>query len=323
MSLVWIRINLGRREPMQYRPYFYRGFTLIELLVTLGIIALLIAVLLPAVSLARDSARVSLCLTNLRQNALAVNMYANEHKREIPVGPGVGSDPDVTGTPITPAVLHWSDQASSKIWVYNGVSTPRVRNALGMILNQDYVPDPKIVFCPGDDSPVDKSDELKKFGLDSSLSDTSAAADSYSSYFYRQLHGLTRDSVGSVRNNIDELGFTKPSTVFPTPTTDFPGGLKFTTMGWDRQSLVTGGVRTNHKNQTTNIVFFDGHAKQFPNFNNRLGLTDANIAAASMGAYKNIGDESGVFARLSQIAINADYVSEKASIQDDGVPFPD
>jgi prepilin-type N-terminal cleavage/methylation domain-containing protein/prepilin-type processing-associated H-X9-DG protein len=297
---------------MQYRPHFYRGFTLIELLITLGIIALLIAVLLPAVSLARDSARVSLCLTNQRQLALAVTMYANEHKREIPVGPSVGTDPEVSPTP---SPLRWSDTASTKIWIYNGVSTPRVRNAFGTILNENYVPDPKIAFCPGDDDPADKQQEIAKFALDSSLTDTAATADAYSSYFYRQLHGLTRGVVGSVRNNIDELGFTKP-------TTDFPSGLKFQTMGWDRQSLVTGGVRTNHKNSTVNIVYFDGHAKNYPNFNNRMGLTDANVASATMAAYNSMAAESGVYARLSQIGINGDFASEKAHIQDDSIPFP-
>ncbi len=295
---------------MQHR-YFYRGFTLMELLITLGIIALLIAVLLPAVSLARDSAKVSLCLTNQRQMALAVTMYANENKRAIPVGPSVGTDPDV----VTPAGLHWSDTASTKIWVYNGVSTPRERNAIGMILTSAYVPDPKIVFCPGDDDPGDRLEEMKKFAVDSSLTDTSPAADAYSSYFYRQLHGLTRGTVGSVRNNIDELGFTKP-------TTAFLGGLKFQTLGWDRQSILSSGTRTNHKNNTINVMYFDGHAKNYPNFGDRLGLTDANIAAASMAAYAGIPAESGVYARLSQIAINADYASEKSSIQDPDVPFP-
>ncbi|MCC6679331.1 MAG: type II secretion system protein [Phycisphaeraceae bacterium] len=61
-----------------------RGFTLIELLVVISIIALLISILLPALKKAREAARTSACLSNLRQLSMAGSAYAADHEGAFP-----------------------------------------------------------------------------------------------------------------------------------------------------------------------------------------------------------------------------------------------
>ena len=68
----------------QYRPGAVKRFTLIELLVVIAIIAILAAMLLPALSAARERAKNASCVSKLKQIGLAVHMYANSHDGYLP-----------------------------------------------------------------------------------------------------------------------------------------------------------------------------------------------------------------------------------------------
>lgn len=69
-------MNVSARPAITHRS---KGFTLVELLVVISIIALLISVLLPALSSARDAARSVRCLSNMRQIGISNSSYANDY----------------------------------------------------------------------------------------------------------------------------------------------------------------------------------------------------------------------------------------------------
>jgi len=70
------------------------AFTLIELLVVIAIIAILAAVLLPVFAQARESARKTQCMSNLRQMGLAIQMYLQDADETMPIVKSIPSDPD-------------------------------------------------------------------------------------------------------------------------------------------------------------------------------------------------------------------------------------
>lgn len=152
------------------------SFTLIELLVVIGIIAILAAMLFPVFGAAREKARSTRCVANLKQIGAAVEMYATDYDDHYPFA----KDPADEFCPII-----WSDFPIWQSWI---PYMPRLPDTLN-----PYIRNREVWHCPSDTG----YSELEDAGIP--LDGRPTSFDAFgTSYFYRTEIAFRQLLVGSL-----------------------------------------------------------------------------------------------------------------------------
>jgi prepilin-type N-terminal cleavage/methylation domain-containing protein len=141
------------------RHVLRRGFTLVELLVVIGIIALLVAILLPALNKARESARRVKCMSNVRQLSMAWLMYANDNKGHFCNSETQGVPPNDPNNWVQYLRHYWNafhlagypDPQPDVFWSWIGAGVTHFSIEGGMIW--PYVKNTEVYLCPNDQLP--------------------------------------------------------------------------------------------------------------------------------------------------------------------------
>ena len=235
-----------------------------------SIVALLIALLLPALRRARDQAKLAVCASNLRQIGACIYLYAGENRDCIPRGPAPDPLEDFEAQTL----------ATNQLWIgadlpFAPTRHPWRYNGLGPMI-ASVTPQAKHFFCPADDN-ANLQEEWPRIGTD---------ARAYGSYQYRQLDHLPESASDG---RLDRMG------------TNNIGGRRVAveTLALDTNSLGPGPFgHTNHRARAVNILFRDGSVGTFRNWGNLFAI---RAEAFSPPTYASIS------AAMDQILTNADY----------------
>lgn len=225
-----------------YRPRrATTAFTLVELLVVIGIIAVLIAMLLPTLSAARKQASQVVCLANIRSQLQAIHMYANENKGALASG---------SANPLLyegqPPYLPIQSLATYQFWL--GLN--QEPTGMGVLVERGMLP-AKTLLCPTDIN-ADMTAESEKLR-------TRSADNAWCSYLYRQLDGQESTPL---KNRLANLGNNAQGKRIAALIVDMQCEMQWAGLP----------IKKNHDGTRCGMGFSDGSARFVPNTNQKLTL---------------------------------------------------
>ncbi len=224
------------------------GFTLIELLVVIAVIAILAAILFPVFAQAREKARQTACLSNVRQIGLATQMYLQDYDEHFPQAKGITTNQpqidDADGSIEDPDL----GSVFAMILPYTGH---------GGVSSEDKLFQQKIFACPSDPVPFDSAcpDKINIGG-------PHVISYLINAYF---VWGLTDGGVGQPAQTIEYAERRSAAAGGADPYCDdiyhpwFYPPINPVAPA-NEMDPVTGAVATQRHQLGSNFVFSDGHA---------------------------------------------------------------
>lgn len=239
------------------------AFTLIELLVVIAIIAILAAILFPVFAQARAKARATSCLSNSKQLALGIQMYAQDYDEMLPFSDDFGNPiRGIPGSPIQGCCLYWGDMIAPYLKSRGDSGLPGGGTGnYGPIQRCPDVPTWYTAFGYNIQLGYFPYGQLGRFVNNPIYTGVSLASVNRPA----DLIALIENSVpyGWMRNN---LGYTHERAFFLAYRW-FPVGFD-TCMAWydwpdsaQRAGIPGAGVISGRHNFGVNNAFLDGHAK--------------------------------------------------------------